>query len=294
MTRKIGFVGIGKMGTAISRNLLKAGFEVKGYDVVEERLTALEPDGLVAAKSPAETAADAAVVFTMLTRPEAISEVIFGANGIVKGAKPGTIVVDMSTMAPAFERKIADQLKTRGMRPMDAPVSGSVPHAEAAALLVMAAGEAATFDEVKPVFQGFAKTILHVGASGAGAVMKLVTATVQFGAFTGLLEGLILGEKAGLKIGEMLDVLKLGVANSRVLEFKDPLLRHHDFDEQIQGTNEIATKDLALVVEAAREMSVPVPHAALALQDLISSNACGNEKRDYAALLRVLETRAGL
>lgn len=294
MIRKASFIGLGKMGTPFSRHLLKAGFQVKGYDVVRERSLALQADGLVPADSPAEAARDADVVMMMLMKPEIITEVVFGRDGIAEASRPGTVVVDLSTMSPRFERELAAKLEAHGLHAIDAPVSGSVPHAEAADVLIMAGGEASSFERVRPALQSFAKNVVYMGDHGAGSAMKLVTQTVLFGIYGAVFEALVWGQRVGLEVGPMLDALKLGAANSRALELKDPLLRTHDFKGMVQATLELSTKDLGLIVEIAKELGVDVPHSALMLQNMRAALAQEGTEVDYAVLLRLLEARAGL
>jgi 3-hydroxyisobutyrate dehydrogenase-like beta-hydroxyacid dehydrogenase len=291
MVKSVAFIGLGNMGTPISRHLLQAGFNVSGYDVVKEKITGLEPDGLRGATSPADAAKDAEAVFTMLMRPEIINDVLYGEQGIVHGAKPGTILVDMSTMSPAFQRERFEEIARRGFRPFEAPVSGSVPHAEAKQLTIMAGGEEAIFQELKPVFEAFGKNICYMGEAGKGTLMKLLTNLILAVNLAGLLEGLILGQKGGLKVDQMLDILVTGAAFSRVMEFKNELLKTRDYVGKLQGSTELFTKDVRCALD---ELGAPIPHGALVLQDLISSNAHGNTQKDYSALLDLLESRAGL
>ncbi|MFQ5691474.1 MAG: NAD(P)-dependent oxidoreductase [Nitrospinota bacterium] len=294
MVKNVAFIGLGNMGTPISRHLLNAGFNVSGYDVVKEKGAALESDGLRAASSPADAAKGADAVFTMLMRPEIIEDVLYGEQGIVHAAEPGTIIVDMSTMSPAFQRKRFEELRRRGFRPFEAPVSGSVPHAEARALTIMAGGDESVFQELKPVFEAIGKNIYHMGDAGQGTLMKLLTNLILAVNLAGLLEGLILGEKGGLKLDRMLDILVTGAAFSRVMEFKNELLKTREYVERLQGSTELITKDARYALEAGIELGVPLPHAALVLQDFISSGVQGNTQKDYASLLDVLESRAGL
>lgn len=294
MIRRIAFIGLGNMGTPISRHLLQAGFQVSGYDVVEEKMAALAPDGLRAASSPADAARDADAIFTMLMRPEIIEEVLYGEKGVVHAARPGTIVCDMSTMSVAFQRRRFADLSQRGLRPFEAPVSGSVPHAEARALIVMGGGEEAVFQELRPVFEAFGKNVCYMGEGGAGTLMKLLTNLILAVNLAGLLEGLILGEKGGLRLERMLDILVTGAAFSRVMEFKNELLKTRDYVGKLQGSTELIRKDLGFALEAGLELGAPLPHGALILQDLVSSAVRGNLHKDYAALLDVLEARAGL
>lgn len=295
MIENIAFIGLGNMGTPISRHLMKAGFSLSGYDVVEERITALETDGLRAASSPADAARDADAVFTMLMRPEIIKDVLYGEQGIVKGAKPNAIVTDMSTMSPAFQQERFAELIKRGFRPFEAPVSGSVPHAESKALTIMGGGDEAVFEELRPVFEAFGKNIYLMGECGRGTLMKLLTNLILGVNLSGLLEGLILGEKGGLDIKQMLDILMTGAAFSRVMEFKYELLTGRDFGgDGLQGSTELIMKDMRYALQTGGETGVPLPYISLTLQDMISSGTQGNLNKDYSALLEVLESRAGL
>ncbi|MFQ5913255.1 MAG: NAD(P)-dependent oxidoreductase [Nitrospinota bacterium] len=294
MVKNLAFIGLGNMGTPLSRHLLRAGYTVSGYDVVKEKMSALEPDGLRSSSSPADAAKGAEAVFTMLMRPEIIDDVLYGEKGVVHAAEPGTIIVDMSTMSPAFQRRRFEELSRRGLRPFEAPVSGSVPHAEARALTIMAGGEESVFQELKAVFETIGKNVCYMGEGGKGTLMKLLTNLILAVNLAGLLEGLILGQKGGLKLERMLDILVTGAAFSRVMEFKNELLKTRDYVGKLQGSTELITKDVRYALETGLEVGAPLPHAGLVLQDLISSGVLGNTQKDYASLLDVLESRAGL
>lgn len=294
MVKNLAFIGLGNMGTPISRHLLEAGFNVSGFDVVKEKISALEADGLRPASSPADAAKDADAVFTMLMRPEIINNVLYGEEGIVHTAEPGTIIVDMSTMSPAFQQKRFEELSRRGFRPFEAPVSGSVPHAEARALTIMAGGEESVFQELKPVFETIGKNVYHMGEGGKGTLMKLLTNLILAVNLGGLLEGLILGQKGGLKVDRMLDILVTGAAFSQVMEFKNELLKTRDYVGKLQGSTELITKDVRYALETGFELGAPLPHGAIVLQDFVSSISQGNHQKDYSSLLDVLESRAGL
>lgn len=293
MIRNIGFIGLGKMGTPITRHLLKAGYGVRGYDIVGERVTALARDGLHCASSAADAAEGVDAVFTMMMRPEEVSAALFGENGALESAAPGAIVVDMSTVAVTFQLHRFAELTARGFKPFEAPVGGSVPHAEAGTLRVMAAGSKAIFEELNPVLQAFGKPV-YLGQAGLGTTMKLLHNLIIGVNLAALLEGLLLGEKAGLKVGQMLDILLESGAHSALMDFKNDLLRSREFVTRVQGTTELLTKDLGYALESGKALGVPLPHAALTLQDMISSTALGNKDKDYSALLEVLEARAGL
>ena len=254
LLKNIAFIGLGRVGTPISRHLLKAGYGVTGYDIVREKIGALEPDGLMSASSPAEAARAADVIFTMLNHPDIIRQVLYGDDCIVKTAQPGAIVADMSTMSIAFQKERFAQLSALGFRPFEAPVSGSVPHAEARALTIMGAGDEAVFAELRPLFATFGKTVVYMGAAGTGTLMKLLTNLILGINLAGLLEGLILGQKGGLKIEGMLEILKTGAAFSRVMEFKEELLTSRDFTGKLQLTTELFTKDLRFALEAGQEL----------------------------------------
>lgn len=293
MIKKIGFIGLGKMGTPITRHLLEAGYLVRGYDLVRERVTGLARDGFHCADSAADAAEGVEVVFTMVMRPEDVTAALFGKRGALESATPGTIVVDMSTMPVTFQLHRFEELSRRGFKPFEAPVGGSVPHAEAGTLKVMAAGGEALFAELRPVLQTFGKPV-YLGQAGLGTTMKLVHNLIIGVNLAALLEGLLLGEKAGLEVAQMLDILLESGAYSRLIEFKNELLRSREFVTRAQGTTELLTKDLGSALESGKALGVPLPHTALALQDLVSSIALGNKDKDYSVLLEVLEARAGL
>lgn len=294
MIRRVGFIGLGNMGYPMCLHLMRAGFTVSGYDIVPEKIRRLQSQGLRGVGSPKEAAQGSDVVITILMRPEIIEEVLYAKEGVLSGAAPGTILIDMSTMSPAFQRRRFQALREKGMRPLEAPVSGSVPHAEEGVLTVMVAGNREVYEECLPLFRSFGKTVVYLGAPGMATLMKLLTNLILGVNLAGLLEGLLLGEKAGLKVEQMLDILVTGAAFSRVMEFKRDLLLTRDFVGKLQGSTELLTKDIRFALEAAEELLAPLPHGALLLQQLLSSAARGNTNRDYSSLLEVLEEGAGI
>ena len=290
MPESIGFIGLGIMGRPMAHNLLQAGFSL----VVQNRHQAVTDEflaaGARAATRPRDIAASCDVVITLLPGPAQVEEVLLGSGGVIEGAHEGLIVIDMSTIAPEVAIRLADRLAEHGVRMLDAPVSGGDKGAIAGTLSIMVGGDEATYQRCLPIFQALGKTIVYVGASGAGQVVKACNQVVVALILEAVSEALVLGTKAGVDPGKILQVLGGGLAANRVIELRGASMLAHDFTPG--GRVRFHHKDLGFALETARRYGVARPATALVDQMFASLVAKGRGDLDHSALLTYLEDLA--
>lgn len=227
--KTIGFIGVGVMGRHMVRNLLRQGFEVSIYSRSKDKLTDfLAETGVAWCDDPAACARGRDAVITMVGYPQDVEQVYFGENGILEGADPGTLLIDMTTTDPRLSVRIAQQAAARGLRALDAPVSGGDTGAKNAALSIMVGGEAADFEAALPIFRAMGKTILHEGPAGSGQHTKMANQIAIAGALSGVCEALRYGELAGLDTQKMLDSIAQGAAGSWQMQNLMPKMMAHD------------------------------------------------------------------
>ncbi|HEY7965930.1 MAG TPA: NAD(P)-dependent oxidoreductase [Solirubrobacteraceae bacterium] len=287
---RVGFIGLGIMGSRMAANLVRAGFEVTVWNRTEQtaRDWSQEFGGRVAA-SPAELADGADLVFTMVVDGPQVRSVLLGERGVAEGARDGLLCVDCSTTGQAAALEIGGELRARGMRLLDAPVTGSLPGARDGTLLIMIGGEAADVEEARAAFEAMGKTILHVGPLGAGQAIKVIANSVAVANAATVAEGLIAGKAAGVDLDALVAVLEGGAAGSRMLTLKQEPMRTHDFTPLFRLAHMI--KDVELCLASA---TVPFESAERALADMRVAAAEGHGDDDFAALVRAVEERCGL
>lgn len=287
----IAVLGIGRMGSAMARTLTRAGFSLVLYNRTAERAQALAAElGADVADTPAEAAARAEVSLTMLADADAVEAVYGGPDGLFRGARPGSVLADMSTVLPATVRSLGAAARAVGARLIDAPVSGSVTTAAAGELTVMVGGTAEDLDRARPALEPLAKAIFHMGPLGAGAAMKLAVNTLIFGLNGALAEGLALAERAGIDSALAYDVLASSAAGAPFVVYK----RSAFLDPEGTATAfafELAAKDLRLIQELAAELGVPVPQAAQNLAVIRAAAARLGPDRDFSAIHAYLKGR---
>jgi len=250
MPDTIGFVGLGIMGKPMAHNLLKAGFPVIVHNRHQEVTDEFVAAGASPGARPRDIAASCDVLITMLPASPQIEEVLLGPGGAIEGASAGLIVIDMSTISPVVTRTLAAQLAAHGMTMLDAPVSGGDKGAIAGTLSIMVGGEEDTFKRCLPIFQALGKTIVHVGGSGAGQVVKACNQIVVALIIEAVSEALVLGSKAGVDPAKILQVLSGGLAANRVIELRGASMLAHDFTPG--GRIRTHHKDLGIVLELGR------------------------------------------
>lgn len=289
---KLGFVGLGVMGSRMAKRLLDAGHEVTGYNRTKSKAEWLIKAGLKWAASPAAVAREAEFTFSMVTNTEALKAVTGGSEGLLAGIGAGKIYVDMSTVSPAASRELAAQAAAKGATMLDAPVSGSVSTLEEGKLSIMAAGEREAFERVKPILQDIGPKVTYVGGNGLAVAMKIATnlsLAVQMLAFS---EGVLLAEKSGIKRETAVEVLLNSVIASPMVKYRGPFVLKMP-DEAWFDVN-MMQKDLLLALEMGRALDVPLPTTAITNEMLTAARGMGLAKQDFAVLFEALARMAGL
>ena len=281
----VGFIGLGVMGRPMALHLQAAGHELH---VWARNPRSSEGLGAVVHATPAALGAACEVVFTVITSSADVEGVALGQNGLIEGMAPGSVLVDHSTIAPDVARRIAEQLGERGIHMLDAPVSGGAQGAIDATLAIMAGGDAAVLERVRPLLECLGQRIVHIGPNGAGQVAKACNQMIMVAAIEAAAEALRLAAAAGVDAGKVRDALAGGSAGSRVLEIMGQRMVDRNFAAGIEAR--LHHKDYGLVLEAARQSGVPMPLTAVVGQQLNALMALGWGKDDTSSLLRVLET----
>ena len=270
---RVGFIGLGIMGAPMAANLLRAGFDVTVWNRSPSRTAPLLEARANGADSPADVAAASEVTLSCVTNSGDVEEVALGPNGVIEGAKPGSAYIDCSTIAPETARKVAAALAKRGVAMLDAPVSGGDIGAQAGTLAIMVGGEEETFERCLPVLQAMGKTIVHVGPSGAGQVVKLCNQIAGALNLLAAAEAIGLARRAGVDPNKMLEVVSAGAAGSWMLSNLAPRAVRGDYAPGFMV--DLMQKDLRLVLDAANETHTPLPGAALVSQLFQSIQAEG-------------------
>ena len=287
----IGFIGLGIMGGPMAANLLRAGYPVVGYDVVPAAVEKFAGAGGRAAESVAAVTAESDVVITMLPDSPFVEEVVLGSGGVLEHAKPGLLLIDMSTISPVVTRALAERAAAQGVGYVDAPVSGGDVGAREATLSIMAGGSDDDFARAKPLFEALGKTIVHVGPAGAGQTVKAANQLVVGGTYALVAEAIVLLEASGVDAGRGLDVLAGGLAGSRILELKRESMVARQFAPGFRI--DLHHKDMGIAIAAAREAGVALPMTGLVAQLIASARAQGYGSLDHSVLLKVLENISG-
>lgn len=271
--KRVGFIGLGIMGAPMAANLLKAGFEVTVWNRSPSRTKPLLEAGARGEESPAKVAAASEVTLSCVTNSGDVEEVALGPEGVIHGAKPGSVYIDCSTISPDTARKVARELADRQVSMLDAPVSGGDVGAIAGTLAIMAGGEAAVFERCLPVFQAMGKTIVHVGPAGAGQVVKLCNQVAGGLNLLAAAEAVNLARRSGVDPAKMLEVVSAGAAGSWMLSNLAPRAVKGDYAPGFMV--DLMQKDLRLVLDAANETHTPLPGTALVSQLFQSIQAEG-------------------
>lgn len=289
---RVGFIGLGKMGRPMALKLLQAGFALTVHSRSRPPVDELVQAGAQAATSPREVAQASEVVLTSLPNPTAVEEVYLGPAGLVAGAREGHIFLDTSTVSPATSRKVAQAAQAQGARFLDAPVSGGTAGAQAGTLTVMVGGDKAAFEEAMPVLKAIGQNIHHVGPVGQGSVVKLVNQLLVGINMAGVVEGMVLGVKAGADPEVVYEVLRTSFGGSAMLSRAVPLFLKRNFKP---GTPVgLLGKDLGLIGELGQELGVRLLLGRLAEQIFGEAKALGLGEEDMAALVIPLEKLAGV
>ena len=291
MAQTIGFTGLGIMGRPMAKNLIKAGYPLVVHSRSRGPVDELVKAGAKAASSPKDVASQCDVLITMLPNSPDVEQVALGKDGIIEGARNGLIFVDMSTISPIVSQKVGKALAAKGVKMLDAPVSGGEKGATDAALSIMVGGDKATFEAVLPILQAMGKTITLLGPLGFGGFTKLANQIIVAVNLTALAEALTLGKKAGLDRELLLTALAGGLAGSKCLEQKKP--------NYIAGTYnpgfkiDLHFKDLGLIMESAHSLGVPLPTTAVVQELFNAMRVKGRGSLDHSGIITLLEDLAG-
>ena len=292
MAKKIGFIGLGIMGKPMVRNLLKAGHGLTVYNRSRPAMEELKRAGAALGSSPKDVAAASEVIITMLPNSPDVEAVVLGPNGVLEGATSGTILIDMSTISPLVSQKIYQEAKKKGVKALDAPVSGGEKGAIEGILSIMVGGDQEVFEAVRPVLQAMGKTITYMGSAGAGGFTKLANQVIVAINLTAIGEALTLAAKAGLDPERLIQALGGGMAGSRCLEMKGPQIIKGNFQPGFKI--DLHYKDLGLIMEAARSLQVPLPTTAIVQELFAALRAKGRGGLDHSAVITLIEDLAGV
>jgi 3-hydroxyisobutyrate dehydrogenase-like beta-hydroxyacid dehydrogenase len=282
----IGFIGMGAMGSRIAGRLLDAGHTVYGTNRTKSKALPLIERGLQWRATPDEVAAAADVIFSMVTDDAALDAVTSGPDGILAGLQEGKVYIDMSTVSPRVSRRVAERVRARGAQMLDAPVSGSIPQAESGTLAIFVGGNEDAFATVEPLLRELGRAVTRVGTNGHGLLLKLavnISLAVQTLAFS---EGLLLAERGGIDPPVAAEAMSTSSIGSPMLQARVPLLL--DLPKQAWFDVALMEKDIHLARDAADELSIPLPSAAVADEMLARASELGYAHRDLAALHQVL------
>ncbi len=280
----VAFIGLGIMGAPMAGHLVKAGFDVVGYNRSRPKIDALIESGGRGADSVAEAVRDADIVAVMVPDSPDVREVLAGDGGVFESAKPGTLIIDFSSIRPDVTTELAVQAREKGFRLLDAPVSGGEAGAIAGSLSIMVGGDSADFDAAAEVFDAVGKTVVHVGPSGAGQTVKAANQLIVAGNIQLLAEAVAFLEAYGVDTAAALTVLGGGLAGSKVLDQKGQNMLTRSFPPGFRI--QLHHKDLGIVTSAAREAGVVIPLGAVVAQLMASALASGDGGLDHSALLR--------
>ena len=292
VSRKIAFIGLGIMGSPMAANLVRAGHTVTGFNLGQDAIDKLVADGGKGAGSIAEAVADAEVVITMVPADPQVEQVILGEGGVLENVAAGTLVIDMSSITPQTSIKVAAAAREKGVRTLDAPVSGGEAGAVEAVLSIMVGGDdAADFAEAKPLFDVLGTTVVHVGPAGAGQTVKAANQLIVAVNIQVLAEAVVFLENAGVDLAAALDVLGGGLAGSTVLNRKKANMLNREFAPGFRI--DLHHKDMGIVTDAARAVGAALPVGAVVAQLVASARANGDGSLDHSALLRGVERLSG-
>lgn len=287
----IGFIGLGAMGRHMAQHLMNGGHRLGVWARRAESAAPLVAAGATRYDSPAALAAASEVVFTMVTASSDFEAVVTGSDGIIEGARRGSVVVDMETISPAVARAVAQALTAKGIDMLDAPVSGGPMGAEQATLSIMAGGKAEVFERIQPLFACMGKTITRAGDSGAGQITKACNQLALLVATQGVAEALHLAGRLGADVAKVREVMLGGVAASRVMELFGKRMVERNYANGID--TRLYHKDLGIVLELARAAGIASPGGAAVMQQINALMGQGRGQDDLAALITVLEQMSG-
>jgi 2-hydroxy-3-oxopropionate reductase len=287
----IGFIGLGVMGRPMAEHLVRAGHEVTVHNRSQEPVRALVSAGAKAGGSPADVAADADIVITMVPDSPDVEDVVLGEDGVFSTARQGLLLIDMSTIRPDTARQIGEAARARGVRFLDAPVSGGEIGAKEATLSIMVGGAAEDFEAALPVLQTLGRTVVHVGPVGSGQTVKAANQLIVAGVIELVSEAIVLLEAHGVDMEPAITVLAGGLAGNQILERKAPGMLARRFEPGFRI--DLHHKDMQIIQAAARDTGVAIPVTALVAQMLVSLRSLDRGSLDHSAILTLIEDLSG-
>jgi 2-hydroxy-3-oxopropionate reductase len=292
MAEKIGFVGLGIMGRPMSKNLLKAGYDITAYDIVAAALDDVVAAGAKKGTSAKDVASRTDIIITMLPDGPDVEKVVLGPNGVLEGAKKGAIVVDMSSISPIVAKKVGAECAKKGVEFLDSPVSGGEPGAINATLAIMVGGKKEVFEKVKAILGKMGSTVTLTGDVGAGNVTKLANQIMVAVNIAGVSEALVLATKAGLDPEVVFNAVKAGLAGSNVLNAKGPMMIARNFKPGFRIR--LHQKDLRNTLQTAEALGIPLPITAYCQQMFNALMNEGKGDNDHSGLVQYLEKAASV
>ncbi len=292
MLQSIGFIGLGIMGQPMALNLVKAGYAMTAFNRTRSKAEPLERAGAHIALTPAQAASQADVVMTIVSDTAAMEEIVNGKDGILATIRPGTVLIDSSTISPVASRRFAGALDARGASMLDAPVTGSKHGAEKGELTFMIGGDRNTLERVMPILKVLGKKHIYCGRQSLGLAAKLAQNAIQATMVEVFCEGFVLAAKAGVQPQTMFEIIQSSLARSNLTDFKAPFIFKGDFTPYFPLR--LMRKDLELALEAAYAQNVPMPTTAAVKEVYSAAQAQGKGDLDYAAVITFLEELAGV
>lgn len=292
MKETIGFIGLGIMGGGMVRNLLKAGFEVHIWNRTSSRMAPIEAAGAHGAPDAAAVAARSDIIILCVSETQDVEEVLFGENGVMQGAKPGSLIIDTSTISPQATVSMEARLRAAGLRMLDAPISGGSEGAANGTLSIMIGGDEADVTRAMEALDAMASRITHVGGTGAGQMVKLVNQILVVGTMMAISEALLFAQKGELDLAKTLEAVEHGAAGSWMLSNRGTQAIVRDFEPGF--TIDLQQKDLRLVLDAADTLGIPLPMTSQIFQLYRSLQERGLGGKGNHALIMALENLASV
>ena len=290
MSERIGFIGLGIMGLPMARNLIKAGYELTVFDIVTERVEMIKADGVSVATSNKAVAEASDIVITMLPNSPHVKTAVLGDGGVIEGADDGMILVDMSSIAPLASQEVSEAVAKKGVKMLDAPVSGGEPKAVDGTLAIMVGGPEDVFDKVKPILDVMGGSVTLVGDIGSGNTTKLANQVIVALNIAAMSEAMVLATKAGVDPDRVFQAIRGGLAGSTVLDAKMPLVLDGNFKPGFRI--ELHIKDLQNALDTAHALGVPVPLSGVVMEEMQALKVDGKAGDDHGGLIQFYEKLA--
>jgi len=292
MKRQIGFIGLGIMGKPMARNLMKKGYSLKVYDIRNEPVEELVKEGAKRGYSPKDVASESEVVITMLPDSPQVKEVVLGKDGIIEGAKEGTILIDMSSIDPNVSKEIAEEVKKKGIIMFDAPVSGGEPKAIEGTLSIMVGGPEEKFEDIKEILTAMGSSVVYIGKVGSGNVVKLANQIIVALNIAAMSEAMVFAAKAGVDPEKVYQSIRGGLAGSAVLDAKFPMIVERNFKPGFRI--ELHIKDLKNALNMSHQVGVPLFLTTQVYEMMYLLKSKGKGGDDHGGLIKFYEELVGL